>query len=308
MRGDDPQIAAAVQVIAALDADVLVLTSVDYDAGLVALNLLEDQLAAAGAPYPHLFALRPNTGMPTGLDLDADGRLGEPEDAQGWGRFAGEGGMAILSRLPIDAGNARDFSGYLWADLPGALMPLETDAAVMKVQRLSSTAHWDVPVLTSAGPLHLLAFHATPPVFDGPEDRNGRRNHDETTFWRLMLDSALDQPPPQGPFVIIGDANLDPADGDGRREGITALLTHPLVQDTQPTGSIDRTDPGQSGDPALDTALFDFGGLRVDFVLPARKLTVTASAVMWPPDADPMAEVLAAASRHRPVWVEITLP
>jgi len=27
--------------------------------------------------------------------------------------------------------------------------------------------------------IHILASHPTPPVFDGVEDRNGRRNHDE---------------------------------------------------------------------------------------------------------------------------------
>jgi hypothetical protein len=112
--GEDPQVAAAVAVLVALDADVVLLTSVDYDRGLVALSLLADRLAAAGAPYPHRFALRPNTGMQAGIDLDGDGRLGEPEDAIGWGRFAGQEGMAILSRLPIDDAPraiSRPFSG-----------------------------------------------------------------------------------------------------------------------------------------------------------------------------------------------------
>ncbi len=38
--------------------------------------------------------------------------------------------------------------------------------------------------------LHLLASHPTPPAFDGPEDRNGRRNHDEIRFWNDYLDRA----------------------------------------------------------------------------------------------------------------------
>jgi hypothetical protein len=104
------------------------------------------------------------------------------------------------------------------------------------VQRLATTGFWDVPVVTSAGPLHLLAWHATPPVFDGPEDRNGRRNHDEALFWRLFLEGALPMKPPEGPFVLLGDGNLDPADGDGLREGIAALLAHPALQDPAPRG------------------------------------------------------------------------
>ncbi len=306
-KGGDSQVEAALQVIAALDADVVLLTSVDYDRGLVALSLLQDRLARMGHPYPHLFALRPNTGMATGLDLDDDGREGEPEDAQGWGRFAGEGGMAILSRLPVESGTVRDFSGFLWTELPGSLIPPATRPEVAAVQRLSSTGHWDVPVITAAGPLHLLAFHATPPVFDGPEDRNGRRNHDEIAFWTQFLDGTLPARPPAAPFVVLGDANLDALDGDGLTGGILALLGHPALQDPQPKGSHGRTETGQKGDPALDTALYDFGGLRVDYVLPSVGLTVTASGVMWPPMDDPFAAVLAKASRHAPVWIEVEI-
>lgn len=306
-RGDDPQVLAALQVIAALDADVLLLTSVDYDRGMVALGLLQDRLAQMGRPYPHLFALRPNTGMQSGLDLDADGRLGEPEDAQGWGRFAGEAGMAILSRLPVEAG-VRDFSAFLWADLPGNLIPPGTAREVRTAQRLSTTGHWDVTVATASGPLHLLAFHATPPVFDGAEDWNGRRNYDEALFWTRLLDGALPIEPPPAPFVLLGDANLDPVDGDGLTAGISALLSHPAVQDPRPRGNHGRTEPTQKGDPALDTALYDFGGLRVDYVLPSAGLTVTGAGLLWPAADDPFAETLAKASRHAPVWVEVELP
>ena len=80
-----PQRVAALQAIAALDADVLVLTSIDYDLSGEALAALATLLDTAGAPYPHRLALRPNTGVPTGRDLDGNGQLGEPRDAQGWG-------------------------------------------------------------------------------------------------------------------------------------------------------------------------------------------------------------------------------
>lgn len=308
-RGKDPQVEAALAVLAALDADVLLLTSVDYDHDLVALGLLADRLARAGHPYPYRFALRPNTGLQTGLDLDGDGRTGEPEDAQGWGLFSGQAGMAVLSRLPIDQAGVRDFSTFLWADLPGNLIPPGTAPEIAAIQRLSTTGHWEVPLTTASGQtLRLLAWHATPPVFDGEEDRNGRRNHDEATFWLQLLHGALPMAAPQPPFVLLGDANLDPADGDGLQDGIEALLADPALQDPTPKGSHGRKEPKQTGDPALDTALYDFGGLRVDLVLPSADLTVTAAGVLWPPDSDPLAATLALASRHRPVWVEITLP
>lgn len=305
--GDDSQIAAMVRVMAALDADVVLLTAVDYDRGGVALRLLADRLAAAGLAYPHRLAFRPNTGMQTGFDVDGNGRAGDPRDAQGYGLFSGQAGMAVLSRLPIDAGSARNLSAFLWRDLPGSLTDDPPDLAA--VQRLATTGFWDVPILTDAGPLHLLAWHATPPVFDGPEDRNGRRNHDEAAFWRLFLEGALPMAPPDAPFVLLGDGNLDPADGDGRREGIGALLAHPALQDPRPRGTHGLAEPGQAGDPALDTVLYpDLGGLRLDYVLPAPALRVTAAGVLWPGPDDPLWPDLQAASRHFPVWVDIDLP
>lgn len=303
----EAQVQAVVRVLAALQADVILLTSVDYDRGGVALGLLAKQLAATGLDYPHRFALRPNTGMQTGFDIDGNGRLNDPRDAQGFGLFSGNAGMALLSRLPIDANAARDFSDFLWRDLPGGLGDDPPDLAA--VQRLATTGFWDVPVQTDSGPLHLLAWHATPPVFDGPEDRNGRRNHDEAAFWRLFLDGALPMAPPEAPFVLLGDGNLDPADGDGRREGIGALLTHPALQDPRPRGAHGRIEPGQTGDPALDTVIYDdLGGLRLDYVLPSADLTVTGSGVLWPAPEDPLWPDIDAASHHFPVWVDVTLP
>ncbi len=181
---------------------------------------------------------------------------------------------------------------------------------IAALQRLSTTGHWDVPlILPSGGRLHLLAFHATPPVFDGTEDRNGRRNHDEAAFWLRLLDGQLDAAPPDAPFVLLGDANLDPADGDGRREAMARLLSHPALQDPAPRGTHGRVEPAHGGDPALDTALYaDIGGLRVDILLPSADLSVTGAGVLWPPPDDPLFPDLAAASRHFPVWVDITLP
>lgn len=307
IKGEDPQIAAVVRVLVALDADVILLTSVDYDRGGVALQMLADRLATAGSPYPHRFALRPNTGMQTGFDVDGSGAIGDPRDAQGWGLFSGQGGMALLSRVPVDSEAAQDYSAFLWRDLPGNLSP---DApALAAIQRLATTGFWDVAIVTESGPLHLLAWHATPPVFDGPEDRNGKRNHDEAAFWHHYLDRVLAMPPPEAPFVLLGDANLDPADGDGLRDGMTALLSHPALQDPTPRGSHQRSEPLHKGDPALDTALYpELGGLRLDVVLPAASLTVTGAGTLWPAEGDPLLPDLVTASRHFPVWVDVEMP
>lgn len=309
LRGEDPQIAAAVTVIVHAAPDVIVVQGFDYDLDGAALAAFAQRVADAGHALPHRFAARPNTGMQTDLDLDGDGLTRGPRDAQGYGRFSGEGGIAVLSRFPIEAAAVRDYSSFLWRDLPDALQvtidgaPFPS-AEAEEIQRLSTTAHWIVPVTLPEGPpLHLLAFHATPPVFDGPEDRNGRRNHDEIMFWSHLLDGVFD-PPPTERFVIVGDANNDPEDGEGLKQAITGLLSRPDVQDVraQSAGSLAAT-----GDP-FDTVDWDDpvpGNLRVSYVLPSADLQVIASGVLWPAKDNPLSETIAAASRHRLVWVDI---
>jgi hypothetical protein len=301
LKAEDPDIAGVADLIAAAKLDALVISGFDYDQGLAALTAFRDRLALTGASYPHLAATPPNSGLASGADLDGDGDLRGVRDAQGFGRFAGQGGLGILSNLPITA--IRDYNAFLWKDLPGAL--IAEDDPGLEVQRLSSVGHIAVTLDAPEGPLTLLAFHATPPVFDGPEDRNGRRNHDEAAFWLHYLNGAIG-PAPEERFVLLGDANLDPLDGDGRPEAINALLKHPRLTDPAPKSaeavSTAANDAGVNlqhrGDPALDTANWedgpgDPGNLRVDYVLPSRDWTVAASGVAW------------GTPRHGLVWVDL---
>lgn len=300
-RGQDPRIKAVIADIAALNPDVLVLQGFDWDYENRALQALQQQLQKAQIPYPHIFALQPNSGMASGLDLDGNGRLGEARDSQGYGSFTGQDGNAVLSRLPIDHDAVQDLSPLLWRDLPGALLPQHPDGSpfpseqAQQVQRLSSTAHWVVPlILPDGGTLNLLSFQATPPLFDGFEDRNGRRNSDEIRLWQLLLDGALG-PPPTLPLVIAGGANLDPSRGDGRRTAIATLLADPRLQDPRPS----------SPEAGVNTVEWENAGrMRVDYLLPSSDLQVLDAGVLWHPTSD-QAGVLA--SRHRLVWLDISI-
>lgn len=285
-------------MIAAADADILLLLDIDYDAGLAALTALAGALEAVGRPYPHRLALSPNSGRPTGIDLDGDGRSHRARDAHGFGYFTGDGGMALLSRLPFGA--VRDFTAFRWADLPESSAAPVTPEAALDLLRLHHVGAWDVEILTPSGPFHLLAGHASAPVFDGPEDRNGLRNADEIRFWRLYLDGWTPEGPPFAAqaFAIAGTLNLDPDRGEGRREALRALLGHPAVRDPAPEGG-------------AGTATAEWprtGALRVDYILPAADLTVTGSGILWP-GAEPLlgisAEMAASASAHRLVWVDL---
>ena len=124
----------------------------DHDHDLITLATLRDRIARDGPHYPHLFALRPNSGWPTGLDMDGDGRRGGPGDAQGYGAFSGQGGMALLSRFPIATEAARDWSALLWRDLPGALLPEARKAAKQLVAEFGLQVQVYSVAGTSCGP------------------------------------------------------------------------------------------------------------------------------------------------------------
>lgn len=314
--GKDKQVASVVAVIVRNKPDIIALQGIDWDLDGIAVQALKDALAEAGHPMPHHFAARPNSGMRTGLDMNGDGRLDGPEDAQGFGRFTGAGGMAVLSRFPIRMGAVTNLSDLLWKDLPDAEPPRHPDGRIFPspevwaIQRLSSTGHWIVPIDLEGGHLlTLLTFQAAPPVFDGPEDRNGLRNQDEIRLWRRVLDEDIG-PGVENP-VIAGGANLDPNDGEGRHSAIQDLLTHPRLQDPRPASAgaaVDTAEPGHAelvGADALDTVDWPrVGRLRVDYVIPGIGFKVVAAGVDWPLDATARDPAMIA-SRHRLVWVDV---
>ncbi|MEM1342381.1 MAG: endonuclease/exonuclease/phosphatase family protein, partial [Pseudomonadota bacterium] len=271
LRGDDPQIDAVIDEIATARADILLLLDFDYDAEHRALNALADRLAALGHDYPHQVSLRPNTGLATGLDIDGDGRLAEPEDSHGHGLFAGQGGMALLSRFPVDEPAILDFTDLLWRDGPGARPQDVLPREAADTLRLFGVGAWRVPVMLPSGTrLDLLALHASAPVFDGPEDRNGQRNADQMRF--VMAELSRDT---SHHLAVIGTLNIDPEQGEGRRGVLSDLLNHPELQDPRPER------PG-GGTQTVDWPEPRPGDLRVDYILPSANLTVLGSGVQWP--------------------------
>ncbi len=306
LSGEDAQVDALVRVVQAADPDVLVLADMDFD--------LEGRAAMALAQmiggYPFHIALRPNRGVQSGQDRNGDGRLGTAEDAQGYGEFAGQSGMVVLSRLPFVPDRIKDHSQFLWRDLPATL-----GADAVADQRLATTGFYVIPVRRANGDtVSLLTWHATAPVFDGPDDFNGRRNHDETAFWLDYLTGM----PAASHFVLLGTANLDPVDGDGRPEALLQLLSHPHLQDPMPeseggvlaAGMDAGANTAQSGNPALDTADWPDdpgwpGNLRVDYVLPSRMFDVLDAGVVWPAEEGSLRQDVLSASRHRLIWADL---
>ena len=338
----DPQVMNVAEIILRVRPDVILLNEIDHDPQGLALAGFQAILTEGvgdldGLNYAHTFLAPSNTGEPLGLDLNGDGKVMGARDAKGFGRFPGQYAMAILSRYPL--GPARTFRDFPWSEIPWAKAPMNPDGTpyfsdeAWAALPFSSKSHWDVVVALPDGrDVHLLASHPTPPVFDGPEDRNGLRNAAEIRFWVDHIDGAdwvRDDSGQAGGleenalFVVLGDLNNDPTDGDGDDASIRALLNHQRIQDTAPRspgaavakGRISQT---HRADPALDTADWHEskdgpGNLRVDYALPSIGLNPVGSGVFWPTPEDPLARLVAEKSRkrassdHRLVWVDVAL-
>ncbi len=344
--GNNEQAQQIAEVIQRVRPDAILINEFDYDETGRAAELFRKKYLAVSQhgldPIHYLthFIAPVNTGLPSGLDLDNNGRDDEPNDAFGFGRYGGQYGMLVLSRFPIQNETARTFQTFLWRDMPGALLPVDPRTnnpyysnAALTIFRISSKSFWDVPILIAASgaqptwKLHLLCSHPTPPVFDGPEDRNCRRNHDEIRLIADYLTPArgnylVDDAGGRGgldaneKFVVLRDLNSDPVDGDSVPGAMNQLLAHPRVNsDFTPSSkgaqlaTENKRDPNAAdkGAPAHDTSSFgDFQNLRIDYALPSRNLKISGGGVFWPAPDEPGAEAVTATD-HRLVWIDIAV-
>lgn len=353
--GTNAQAKTVAEIIQHANPDIVLLNEFDFVEGGLAADLFREnylevpQGTADAVEYPYAFVAPSNTGIASGHDLNNNGATvttplapGYGDDAFGFGAFPGQFGMAVLSKYPIVEEDVRTFQHFLWKDMPGALLPDDPNTAApadwyspaeLAVFRLSSKSHWDIPVEVGRNTLHVLASHPTPPTFDSVEDRNGLRNHDEIRFWADYVqpgpgsDYIYDDEGARGglapgeSFVILGDQNADPLDGDSVDAAIDQLLGHPRITDPLPTsaGAVEAAalqggaNLLHEGDPKYDTADFNDnpapGNLRADYVLPSRDLRVTDAAVFWPVAADPLSALTGTfpfpSSDHRLVWVDL---
>jgi hypothetical protein len=347
---NNAQAKTVAEIVQRTRPDILLINEFDFVENGLAAELFQDnylsvsQNGAEPIDYGYFFVAPSNTGIPSGFDLNNNGVISGPDDAFGFGFFPGQFGMAVYSRYPIDYDSVRTFQFFLWKDMPGAMLPDDPNTpapadwyspAELDVFRLSSKSHWDVPIQIDNKVVHFLVSHPTPPVFDGPEDRNGTRNFDEIRLWAdYILPSRSgyiydDQGTfgglePGAMFVIAGDQNSDPLDGDSIPGSIQQLLDHPLVNTKVTPTSLGGPQQAalQGGantthrsDPAFDTADFADGApgnLRADYVLPRKNITILDGAVFWPLNTDPLFPLVGLfpfpSSDHRLVWIDVHIP
>jgi len=368
---NNAQARAVAEIIQRNNPDILLINEFDYVESdpLLPVRLFQENYLAvsqngvAPVEYPYVYIAPSNTGISTGFDLNNNGVAvttpgtpGYGDDSFGFGNFPGQFGMLLLSKYPIDTANVRTFQNFLWKDMPGNLLTndptIDNPATGVRenlgefytpeeqaILRLSSKSHWDVPIVLPNGEtIHALVSHPTPPVFDGPEDRNGKRNYDEIRFWSDYVTPSkngyiYDDNGKTGglvagsSFVIMGDQNADPNDGDSYDRAVLQLLQNPNIN----TNSIPASPGGaqqaalQGGanvnhrtNPAFDTADFADttpGNLRADYVLPSTDLGIANSGVFWPLNTDPTFPLVGTfnsalpggfpSSDHRLVYVDV---
>lgn len=351
---DNAQAQNVAEIIQRVNPDVLLINEFDYVENNVAANLFQDnylsvsQNGATPVEYAYKYVAPSNTGVPSGFDLNNNGSVGGADDALGFGTFPGQYGMVVYSKYPIVTDSVRTFQNFLWQDMPSALLPDDPttsaandwySAAELDVLPLSSKSHWDLPIEVDGQIIHTLVSHPTPPVFDGAEDRNGKRNHDEIRFWDDYItpeagDYIYDDGGNRGglkegsSFVIMGDQNADPIDGDSTDNAINQLLDNSLVNTSVTPASLGGVEQAaldggvnlaHQGDPAFDTADFGdtppngSGNLRVDYVLPSTDLEITEAGVFWGETSDPLYRLVGdrssvattPSSDHSLVWVGV---
>ena len=337
------------EIIQRTNPDIILINEFDYDSSGTALKLFQQnylgvgQNGAAPINFAYAFTAPSNTGIASGFDLDNNGAVGGPNDALGFGFFPGQFGMAVYSKYAIDEAAIRTFQNFKWKDMPGALLPGDPlsvspdhpdwySPAELAALPLSSKSHWDIPVIVGGETLHILTAHPTPPVFDGPEDRNGRRNHDEIRLWADYISGNAsylydDQGGTGGlaagsSFVILGDYNADPLDGDSVGGAVNQLLDSPFTDDSFVPGSAGGAEAAalqgganatHLGNPFYDTGDFADtapGNLRVDLVLGSAGTTHTfGGGVFWPVQADPLSRLTGVfpfpSSDHRLVYKDL---
>ncbi|MGV9201109.1 endonuclease/exonuclease/phosphatase family protein [Arcanobacterium canis] len=335
----------AAETIQRTAPDIVLINEFDYDKAGKSVDLFRKnylEVSHNGAPaqkYPYAWHGPVNTGIASGFDLNNNGKLGEPDDAWGFGAFPGQYGFVVYSKYPIKMDQVRTFQKFLWKDMPGNLMPVNPDGSPFYSPEetasfpLSSKTHADIPVEIDGTVVHVLADHPTPPI-DGPEKRNSRRNFDEIRLWADYIsgkaDYLYDDAGKKGSlaqdanFVIVGDHNSDPVDGGSWPGAIAQLLKNPRVVDTLPTSQggpaaailQGGANDAHKGNPIYDTADFSdksVGNLRVDYVLPNTGTKVLGAQIFWPVPGDELERLVGYAdplptSDHRLVWADLQFP
>lgn len=338
----DEQASAAAEILGRFDADIVSINEIQYDIqGIPSLSMpgapatatpggfdggadnarrLADRVAAAGATegYAHTLLTVGNSGFYW------EGSGGSQWFVlRGWGEYEGRFNTAVLSRYPILGDQVRVIADFAWESLPGntiAQMQSEIGESVPAGFPLFEKSLNVVPIQIDDEVVHLVMLHPVAPAFD---PINTYRNFDELQGLRMFLDGTLPGVPglPDGAkFVVVGDLNADPEDGDSFDTAVSQILTHPsLATPVFPTAAgskglngpfntylsgCGRDDGSTVSDP---TTRFQ---LQLDYILPSATIGAPLASFLFFPDhlsARADFDLACRASDHRMLYLDLAI-
>src|SRR5437762_1188884 len=144
----DSQIKSIAEIIQRTNPDILLINEFDYSPDNAAVDLFQSilgtpqnnlNLPTSAQPilFPYRRAFPSNTGIPSGFDLNNNGKVvttigssGYADDAFGFGAFPGQHAIALFSKYPILDSQIRSFQFFKWKDMPGSLLTNDAGLAV----------------------------------------------------------------------------------------------------------------------------------------------------------------------------------
>ena len=338
---DNAQAKAVAEVIQRTDPDVVLLNEFDYVEGGAAVDLFRDNYLEVAAqrcrcrsstPTPSSHPSTPVSRAASTSTTTAPSVAVTTPSGSGCSRASTAWSSSPSTRSRPTA--VRTFQKFLWKDMPGNVLPTSWySPQEQDILRLSSKSHWDVPSPSASAPstswlrtrrrrpstVRRTATAAATTTRSASGPTTSRRARVATSTTTQGARGGLN---PSESFVILGDYNADPADGDSYDGAIHQLLGNRRIVDPQATseGAVEaaRLQGGANltheGDPKYDTADFADGApgnLRVDYTLLSRSFTVRDAGVFWPVLADPLSRLTGVfpfpTSDHRLVWADVTL-
>lgn len=341
LDGADEQAGAAAQVIAKFAPEIISINELQFDIEGI------PSLGSPGAPsstQPGTFdggaqnakrlaervaALNPAAAFSfTVLTVGNSGfkwagpTLGNPSFVlRGWGDWPGRFNSAILTKFPIAYDKIRVINEFAWDALPDNSidkMKTEIGTSVPAGFPLFEKGILVVPVEIAPGQLlHMVMHHPVAPAF---EAINPYRHFDELHGLKLFLDGTLPgvEPLPVGArFVVIGDLNADPEDGDSLDGGIEPILGHPALNVFFPAGSGTKgtngkyntylSGCGKDDGTTVDDPTTKFQ-MQLDYILPSKTFgAAQVGEIFFPDFQSQKADFLLAcqASDHRFLYVDV---
>lgn len=307
---------------------VVALTGMDLDEQHEAIKLFQEKYLAQRQEgtqpiqYRYTFAAPINAGVDSGADLNHDGTVGGAEDALGHGDFPGQGGMVLLSQLPIQESQVRTFTKLKWADLPhNRLSETGFTALERKFMPLMSRSLWDVPVSFGSQTIHLVVTHLSSPRELGEEAAEQERHYDQLQFVQDYVGFGGDQSyieddagksgglSKDATYALLGQLNSDPMEGSERYKQLQKMSA-PADFTSEGASSFFRDRRDQNATAVTDQRPQNVTGQRLNYVLSKRGAsTVLDSGVFWPTinseQANLVPESDASGLSYRLVWADV---